>query len=86
MSVLFELSRADIQCLLDYLPKGSDLRRVLTKVDATVFSNIQPPDFSNPVVCSEIDARRLLRLAEENCPAAIKKIEKGIRLSSLKSP
>ena len=85
MSLLIEMSRIDIQCLLDHLPQGSDLRQLLGKSDATVFSNIRPIGFSNPIVCSEIDARRLLRIAQENCPVAIKKIEEGIRLSGLKS-
>ena len=85
MSLLIEMSRVDIQCLLDHLPQGSDLRQLLGKSDATVFSNIRPSAFSNPLVCSEIQARRLLRIAQENCPVATKKIQEGIRLSGLKA-
>ena len=29
MSLLIEMSRVDIQCLLDHLPQGSDLREIL---------------------------------------------------------
>ena len=70
MSILIELTRPDIQCLRVDLPQGSDLREIL---------------FSNPIVCNEIDARRLLRIAEENCSPAMRKIQEGIRLSGLKS-
>ena len=45
MSLLIEMSRIDIQCLLDHLPQGSDLRELLGKSDATVFSNIRPSWF-----------------------------------------
>ena len=83
MSLLIEMSRVDIQCLLDNLPQGSDLREILGRSDATVFSNIRPTGFSNPIVCSEIQARRLLRIAQKNCPVVTKKIQEGIRLSGL---
>ena len=85
MSILIELSRANIQCLLSHLPVVSDLRQILSKSDASVFSNIRPSGFSNPVVCSEAEARHLLRIATEGCPEAAQKIQDGIRLSGAES-
>ena len=81
MSILIELSRANIECLLSHLPLVSDLRQILSKSDATVFSNIPTPTgFSNPVVCNEAEARHLLRIAKKRCHEAVQKIQDGIRL------
>ena len=85
MSILIELSRANIECLLSHLPLVSDLREILSKSDATVFSNIRPTGFSNPVVCNEAEARHLLRIAKKRCHEAVQKIQDGIRLSGAKS-
>ena len=86
MSILIELSLADIECLHAHLPRGSDLRQTLAKSDTTVFSNNRPTSFSNPLVCSEGEALQLLRIAQEQCLEEAQKIQDGIRLSDVKFP
>lgn len=85
MALLIELSRADIECLLDHLPQGSDLRQILGKSDSTVFTNIRAIGMPTPLVCSEVDARRFLRVARSHCPDAVEKIQEAINLSGLRS-
>ena len=82
MNILIELSRANIECLLSHLPLVSDLRQILSKSDATVFSNIRPTG-SNPVVCDEGEARALLRIALEHCPEAVEKIQYGMNVAGV---
>ena len=84
MSILIELSRAAIECLLDQLPQGSDLRQKLSNAETTVFSNIRAIGPSNPSVCTEDEAIELLRLAKAHCPNAVEEIQRAMKLCGVK--
>ena len=82
MSILIELSRADIECFLDQLPPGSPLHHRLS-LEMTVFSNIRTIGPTNPVVCTEDEAIELLHVAQEHCPKAVVEIQRAMKLCGL---
>ena len=71
-----ELSRADVNCLANHLPLGSDLRYALLN------SDLIPS--SNPIDCDEGEARALLRIAIEHCSEAVEKIQYGMRVAGVR--
>ena len=83
MTILIQLSLADVECLLRHLPTASDLSRKLGSSDRTAISNIRPVGSSNAIDCSEHQARELLRIANEHCSAAVEKIQRGMRMSGV---
>ena len=80
MSILIQLSRADLDCLLLHVPLDSDLSQKLQQTRTTVNPfgfPLGPPD---PVSCSECEASELLRVAKEHCPEAVSEILLAITL------
>lgn len=78
MSVHIELSKADVTCLANRLPLGSELRYELLNSGM-----IPTTGGANPIDCDEGEARALLRIAVEYCPEAVEKIQYGLRLSGV---
>ena len=70
-----ELFRADVTCLANHLPVGSDLRYKLVSSGQS-FGDSKHFEFSID------EAPQLLRIAREHCPEAVVKILKGIALST----
>lgn len=83
MSIHIELSRADVDCLVDHLPLGSDLRDKLGNSGTIPSSVGLPIGDSNPIDCSEGEARELLRIASDHCSEVVQKIQVGMRLSGV---
>ena len=77
-----ELSRADVTCLANHLPVGSDLRYALLNSDL-IPSSVRLGD-SNPIDCKEAEARALLRVAVEHCPEAVEKIQYGMNVAGVR--
>ena len=80
MSILIQLFRADLDCLLLHVPLDSDLSQKLQQTRTTVNPfgfPLGPPD---PISCSESEASELLRVAKEHCPEAVSEILLGITL------
>ena len=72
MSILIQLFRADVDCLLLHLPPDSDISQKLEQSRKTV-----PPKSVN---CSEGEAAEMLRVAREHCPEAVEEILISIAL------
>ena len=83
MDIHLDLSKADAECLLAHLPVGSGLRERLRQSDTIPSSVGLPLGESNPFVCSEGDARALLRIASEYCSGAFPKIKEGMKLGGV---
>ena len=83
MSILIQLSRTDLDCLLLHVPRDSDLSQKLQQTRTTVNPFGFPLGPPNPVNCSEGEAVELLRVAREHCPEAVEEILKSITLCAL---
>ena len=84
MSVHIELSRADVTCLANRLPLGSNLRYTLLNSD-TIPTSVGPPiGDSSPFDCDEGEARALLRIAVDYCPEAVKNIQYAMRMAGVR--
>ena len=84
MSILIQLSRADLDCLLLHVPPDSDISQKLQQARTTV----NPFGFSlGPPKCSQLqresDIVELLRVAKEHCPEAVPEIQRGMTLCGL---
>ena len=81
MTILIELSRADIECLRSHLPLGkSALRNTLDHSDLiSMVPNERPLKFTHAIGCNENEARALLRIATEYCSEAVTKIQHAMR-------
>ena len=80
MSILIQLSRAELDCLLLHVPLESDLDQKLQQTRTTVNPFGFPLGPPNPVSCSEREAAELMRIATEHCPEAVAEILLGITL------
>ena len=81
MSVLIQLSRNDIDCLLRYLPPESRVRPKLANSDTVTGPAGLPIGPSNPFECEETEAFELLEVAKRRCSGVVQKIQEGIILS-----
>ena len=64
--VTIELTHAEIDGLLSHLPVGSDLSVKLAAAEIAVFPKIRLVEFSKMLQCTEVEARKLLRIAQEH--------------------
>ena len=76
MSILIQLFRADVDCLLLHLPPDSGISQKLEQSRKTVHP-LGPPKSVN---CSESEAAEMLRVAREHCPEAVEEILISIAL------
>ena len=82
MSIVIQLSQADLDCLRRHTSPESSVSKKLGNSDAT--RTVGPQlDPSNPLACSEDEAYELLRVANQRCAAAVQKIKEGIILSGV---
>ena len=82
--VTIELTYAEIDCFLSVLPFGSDLSVKLAAAERAVFPKIRLIGFSKMVQCTEVEARKLLRIAQEQgLSDAAKEIESSMKLGGL---
>jgi len=86
MSIMIQLSRADVQCLLRHIPLASDISRKLRRFDIAAIWNLRPIRSSNVMIeCSEDQALELLRIANESCSEAVHKIRCAMTTSDVVS-
>jgi hypothetical protein len=86
MSIMIQLSRADVQCLLRHIPLASDISRKLRSSDIAAIWNLRPIGSSNVIIeCSEDQAVELLRIANESCSDAVHKIRRAMTTSDVSS-
>ena len=64
--VTIELTYAEIDCFLSVLPFGSDLSVKLAAAERAVFPKTRLVGFSKMVECTEVEARKLLLIAQEH--------------------
>ena len=64
--VTIELTYAEIDCLLSHLPGDSDLSVKLATAETAVFPKIRLVGFSKMLQCTDVEARRLLRIVQAN--------------------
>jgi hypothetical protein len=85
MSILIEVSQAEVDCLLDHLPADSDLSETL-RHSGTIPSSVGLPfgDNTNLIECDEGEARALLRIVTDHCPEAIRKIQYGMGVAGVR--
>jgi len=84
MSMLIKLYPADVNCLVEHLAPDSSL---IPKLSSSwlLTPNVLPIELSaNAIVCTEVEARELLRVALEHCSKkAIREIKSAMRLCGL---
>ena len=82
--VTIELTYAEIDYLLSHLPFGSDLSVKLAAAEIAVFPKIRLVGFSKMVQCTEVEGRKLLRIAQEHGYSdAAKEIQRSMRSSGV---
>ena len=79
--VTIELTYAEIDCLLSVLPFASDLSIKLAAAEIAVPKTRLVGGFSKMLQCTEVEARKLLRLAQEQgLTEAAKEIQRSMKL------
>ena len=84
MSLLIKLYPADVNCLVENLAPDSSLIPKLSSA-WLLTPNALPVELSaNAIVCTEVEARELLRVAVEHCSKkAIREIKNAMKLCGL---
>ena len=78
--VTLELTYAEIDCLLSHLPVDAHLSVKLATAERAVFPKIRLVGFSKALQCTEIEARKLLQIAQEHGYSnATKEIQRCMR-------
>ena len=82
--VTIELTYAEIDCFLSVLPFGSDLSVKLASAEIAVFPKIRLVGFSKMVECTEVEARKLMQIAQEHeYFDAVDEIQRSMKSSGL---
>jgi hypothetical protein len=77
MSIVIEIPPAAVDGLLRHLPRGSSISRQLRRQPRFVMRDIKPAQPSSRVIiCSEVDASELLRVAQEHCSDVVPEIQR----------
>lgn len=81
MSILIELSSADVECLQKHLPPGaSRLRNTLNYSGLISMAPTERPlVFTHAIDCNVTEARALLMIATVHCSEAVPKIQHAMR-------
>ena len=78
--VTIELTYAEIDCFLSVLPFGSDLSVKMASAEIAVFPKIRLVGFSKMLQCTEVEARKLLQIAQEQgLSDAAKEIQRSMQ-------
>ncbi len=78
MSILVKLLPADVNCLIENLASDSSL---IPKLSGSYLLDPKSPSAINAIVCTEIEAHELLRVALEYCSkSAIREIKNAMKL------
>ena len=82
--VTIELTYAEIDCFITYLPIGSDLSVKMASAEIAVFPKIRLVGFSKMVECTEVEARKLLHIAQQHeYFDAVDEIQRSMRSSGV---